>query len=408
MADIFRGPLFIGKREFAPVLSVTALAVSSLLTTTLAVILSLPPGAQSLPPQVQHPGHQVALNQDTTCDSPQTLRPDKQLPFFNAAHFVQPHKYRQWLNQDESAGTAKTLIRDNQAPVFVPAYFAPSAKAVAGWLPADATRGTPKGLTADKQLPFFVAPSFAPNAKPARGLLPAETSLKQPITLQTIVLPPPIVPTVYLSPLRFWWMPDDSSSGIAKVAFADARLPFQSQPYTVDPEVRRWVVDTSLGSPAPIRTVVAAPLPPGLSAHIPVQRRTWPVVDTSRGTPKGLTADAARPFPSTPFFAIGRQFPIRDTSAGIAAPLRTIVAPPFITAVWLQVERPQQVVARSFINTPPALLPGILDLSRIYTVAPIDRTFSIGPFVRTYTVAPSNRTYTIASLSYNLSVSGPG
>lgn len=48
------------------------------------------------------------------------------------------------------------------------------------------------------------------------------------------------------------------------------------------------------------------------------------------------------------------------------------------------------------------------DLSRVYTVAPVSRVFSTGPFVRTYTVAVSNRTYTITSLSYNLTISGPG
>lgn len=356
MADIFRGPLFSNKREVAPVLGVTvAFAMSSLLVTTLAIgVIAPPPGAQAFPAPGTHPAHIFAQNQDTTCDSPSTLRADKQLPFFNATHFVQrQHGRVEWLNQDESSGSPKGLLKDAQLPVFVVPHFAPNVKPIAQWLPADTTQDTPKGLTTDKQLPFFVSTNPARPQQHRDESAPDDTTQQFSLVLRTVVAAPFVpgpsfqVPqllslgadtsqdtplsilsglppggSVSLSPLRYWWQPDDSSAGIPKPAFADATAPTfvapQFQIYWLRP-----VMDSSSGTPKGLITDAALPVRVPTYGS-PEPRRS--VVDTSAGSPAGLRA-AVAPIVPVQGLSVDRRATLADTSLGMAAPLRAVVPP---------------------------------------------------------------------------------
>jgi len=176
MADIFRAPQFLGKREFAPVLAV-------------AVFL---------------------------CPTPKTLIPDKQLPVGIQSY---PPQFKQlvWLLPDTTRGTAKGLIPDNQVPVGT--QLRPEWKKTI-WLLPDSTRGTPKALTADKQLPFFNAQTVAPTL----WRINPDTSIGSDLSLQAIVVMPPGGSAYTQTPPARWLLPD-TSRGVPETLLPPSAIP---------------------------------------------------------------------------------------------------------------------------------------------------------------------------------------
>lgn len=246
MAEIFRPPLVVGRRERAPVHGLGAIVFPSLLVTTLAALVSAPftPNACASAPQ-----RRPAIFSDTTLDVPKTLTADAGLPF------------------------------------FVPPHFAPSAKRTRGVLPPDTTIDTPKPLTADRQLPFFVTPHFAARVRPARFTQPADTTRGQPVTLQVIIPAAPLVNPPHFSPLRAWFQPEDGSAGTPKALYADAQKPFFVAPHLAKLEPRDIAPpdDASQIAWASLRTPL--PLPPGRVAFVAAPRWAWLNGDTTQQTP---------------------------------------------------------------------------------------------------------------------------
>lgn len=299
MANIFRGPLYVGRREVAPVLQLGALAVTSLLATTLATA-PLPVGAQSFPLQVRFaPG--LTPNADTSHGTPKTLTADAQLPFrvlpqsvadpirpvtdatrgTSLALITVPAPFvpvlhsaparSLWLPGDESVGSPKGLIPDKQLP------FPPQVQTQPDRLRpvVDTSQDTPKPLIADKQAPFFVAPPPGPIATP---YLPFDTSLEMQASLRTLV--PPFVPGPHYPPPRLLWLPADESAGTAKPLFADKQLPFSNPPIPAL-DKQRIVVDTSQAAYATTKPIVVVALPPGLALSFASLQYPGQVSDTT-------------------------------------------------------------------------------------------------------------------------------
>lgn len=153
MANIFRGPIYVGRREVPPTHWITAFAVPSLLATTLATAgtIPLPLGAAHLPPaQIYPQRHLLVQNADTSQGTPKALLADAQAPFF-----VRPHIGPQqpaFLPFDTSLGQSVLLKVAVVLPPFIPPpHYAPVRYLA---LSPDGSLGAPKTLFADKQLPF--------------------------------------------------------------------------------------------------------------------------------------------------------------------------------------------------------------------------------------------------------------
>ena len=250
MADIFRGPILVNRREPSPAHNVVAFVVPSLLVTTLAV---------------------TALNI---------------LPITAAkANYTAPHDTRMLvLNADTSRGMPKTLYADAQLPANVKPNYGPNGQPIAQWLPADTSRGTPKTLTADAQLPTFSAPKFAPVNVPGNGVLPADTTRGQPITLQVVLPPVPIVNVPKFDAQRFWWQPADTSRGTPKALTADAQLPVQNYQHS-QPDRVRPVADTSQSSYGTTNVAVIQPIPIGKTSYVAAPIWPWINPDTTQESP---------------------------------------------------------------------------------------------------------------------------
>jgi len=320
MADVFRGPLYVNRREASPCHRVFAFVVPSLLATVLAVAgqIPLPLGAaHALPLQVLPPKSQLVQNADTTRGSPKGLLADAQLPF-QALKVTAPDRRRPVT--DTTKGQPLTL-KAAVAPVVVPPHFAPPPRPDRNRLPPDTSRGA---INADAQAPAGESAAWAPIAL-VRNVV--DTTQSQPLTLQAIV--PPFVPAPHIGPLRFWWQPPDTSWSAAKAIIADAQLPFQITQQTA-PDRIRPVVDTSESAYALQNAVVIPPFVP--APHYGPVKFWWQPQDSSEGTPKGLTQDGQVPFAILAQTAPDRTRPVADTSQSAFAVQNQIVAAPFVPA----------------------------------------------------------------------------
>jgi hypothetical protein len=240
MADIFRPPLVVNRREPGPY-KVNAWVGQSLLLTTLAVVAAvLPPGQQAT---ASSPALQRSVV-DTSHGTPKPLLADAQLPFL----------------------VLQQTPPDRQRPVV------------------DTTHGTAKTLIADAQAPVGQQPAFAPIAL-TRTVV--DTSRGQPITLQVIVPPAPFFVLPHQPPAKSWWQPADSTHGTPKTLTADAQLPVQNLQLT-PPDRVRPVVDTSQSTPESLLPVAAVPLPIGQASFVGLQRFWHQPPDTSQSTQRTL------------------------------------------------------------------------------------------------------------------------
>jgi hypothetical protein len=327
MADIFRGPLQTNKRDNVPVLEVRSWVGQSLLLTTLAVVVAvLPPGAQA-------------------CRSA-------------------PDAKRVLLLTHQ--GTAKALRADNQLPFRVGPWFAPLAGEQRNWLPADTSHGTAKTLIADAQAPVGKSPAFAPVAL-VRNVV--DTAHGQPVTLQAIIVPPPVVVAPHFPPQFRWQQPVDGTRGTPKALTADAQLPVQNVQLT-PPDRVRPVVDTSQSTPETLLPLPVIPLPVGQASYVGLQRFWFQPADTSQSSPKVTygdltppfvnpqlpTPDAVRPVVATSQGAYGNFYP---PAAILPLPIGTQVSPNLPPWPWDISDTTQESPPVAIQNVQPAP-PGVV------------------------------------------------
>lgn len=288
MANIFRGPLVVGRRDPPIQNNATLIVGPSLLATTLAIAaaIPLPLGAAHLGPPTQ--GHNSAP--------------------------------RNFVNADTSRGTPKTLIADSKTAQFLTPQLAPQLHGRNEFLNADTSRGTPKSLYADATTPANNRTASAP----AVLRLGADTSQDIPTALFALTAAP-----LVNSPASFGahWVRrleirGDSSQGTPKALTIDGSAPLFNAPYLTTDRIKP-VADTSLSSPLALVTPVVVTTSVTRGPLI-VGRRDMPVqraVDTSRSTPVTLFPGAVvAPRVNAPGYTVDWAQKIAlgaDTSKGI-------------------------------------------------------------------------------------------
>lgn len=352
MADIFRGPLLVNKREQPPVLSVVAWVGQALLLTTLAVLPALPPGEA----QCASAPSLNRINPDTSRGTPKTLTADAQLPV-GKTPLWDPLVFPR-LFSETSKGTAKTLYPDISAPVGFeqtspvpqlvrtvwdttksqsitlqvvvpppPVVNPPTFAPYKFWYQSDTSTGTAKTLTQDAQLPVGYGQT---TPAPQLVRMVVDTGHGQPITLQVIVPPAPVVNPPHIAPVKFWWQPPDTTKGTAKPLYPDAQLPVgYEQTASVGDRVRP-VADTSRGTPVELFPVVVTPLPVGEQLLLGPQRFFFQPDDTSTSAYGPTHPIIVIPLPpgQAGFVAAPRHvWQVRDTSTWAYS---TLYPPPYV------------------------------------------------------------------------------
>lgn len=320
MADIFRPPVIVNRREPGPFQVAAAVGQSLLLTTLAVVVAALPIGTQNC--QAAPALQRVVV--DTTHGTPKTLFADSQLPVGHSPAFAPIALTRNVV--DTTHGQPITLqVIVAPPPIVNPVQLGPLKF---WWQPPDTSRCTAKPLYADNQLPVGKSPAFAPIAL-TRTVV--DTSRGQPITLQVIVPPAPIVNPVQLGPLRFWWQPPDTSISTAKALYSDVQLPVGDSPAWAPIVLSRTVVDTSKGVPETLLPAPPAPLPIGQASFVGLQRFWFQPADTSQSAPKVTYGDKIPPFVNPQFPTPDKIRPVVDTSKGsygTVYPVVVIALPP--------------------------------------------------------------------------------
>lgn len=296
MAEVWRGPVVVNRRDLAPALQVFAQQGRNL---AIGLAAALPIGAASLPQAQQHTGH-LRLSVETSAGTPLVLLAAvEQAPFVVAPHSAPAHR-PQWL-ADTSGGTPKGLVEDGQAPTgAAQTASVPPHRAVAERLVVDTSAGTPKGLVEDATQP--VGAQRHEQTIPLPRLLPDATA-GTPKTLTEDAQRPTGAQQDRSIPWHHGvgeWLPADASRGSAKTLLADAQSPVGAQQSASIPAQHgrcEWLpADTSAGVPfAAIAPVVVA-LPPGVQwLASAAQRYSWLNADTTVGAAKTLREDAQLP-----------------------------------------------------------------------------------------------------------------
>ena len=261
------------------------------------------------------------LPADTSQGVAKTLRPELVKPFFVAPQFAPSAKpIAGWLPADTSQGQNPDLRVPPvvTSPPFLTPTLSPQLR---WWQPADSSESVPKTLLSEVTLPFSVlnqslvdnpfrsiedtsqglqnvlrtiplppgsaiwvsSPSYwykpldssigTPELLRPELVLPfaaqqqqridlvrsvTDTSIGSSVTLQVVLPPPPFVITPHFAPLRYWWQPEDTSAGIAKVLYSDSTFAIVNLSYPV-PDRFRPVSDTSQGT---AQYVFVIPPPP--------------------------------------------------------------------------------------------------------------------------------------------------
>lgn len=321
MADIYRNPVQVTRREFPPALNLrsAAVVVGSLLTTTLAVVAAALPfnNASAFPSQSHDPVARHAQVADSTRGTPKTLTADTLRPAQNPT--VRQVDIRRYLS-DTSADSPVALLGATPAP-FLPILHQAPARFT--WQPADTSKGLAKPLFADSTTPNFNPSQFLVE----RVRFSPDTSQDSPLPLLSAPLVAPLFNPIQLAPDRLRPVVD-TSKGTAKTLTADAQPPVNNEPQFLV-ERTRHSPDTSASSARVLLTTLA---PDPISNEIVLAPdRVRPVYDTSKGTPKTLTRDAQAPVFNPAPTLLDRVRPVANTSAGTPAALLPVVfvQPPF-------------------------------------------------------------------------------
>lgn len=245
--------------------------------------------------QVQHPSHLSGyLNPDTSRGTPKTLLAELRPPSGNNGLLQSvstPAPVRSVVNTSQGTALVLTTL---PSPIVPGPHLAP----VRFWFqPANTSAGMAKVLYADATPPNFnyqhtapdrIRPVVDTSAGTAKSLLDFSSPFTQknwantpePLRLVPdttrgtssalfVVPPPPFVVAPHCSPVQFWFQPQDSSVGMAKVLFDDATP-------SVTPEIDRGVRRRrkplpAFLAPAP-RPPEEAPPPPVVEIEIPVEQ----------------------------------------------------------------------------------------------------------------------------------------
>jgi hypothetical protein len=330
MANIFRAPLAVARREIPPVLQGFASGVIVSLLVTVLGTLAMPAGKQTAPGAAQHPSS-LRTNANTSQGSPKTLLADAQYPVGTE---LPPSSVKlPWIVSGTALGSPATL-RSTVAPV-VPSQLNQPGRAADRAVNPDTTCSTPKVLFADAQPPIGAEVFPATLLHAARLAVNVDTSRTATCLYVPVVTPPPFI----VAPTAAWHqrpslsVGSETSQGTAKALIAETQQPVGTE---LQPRLalqRSVGADTSQSAFAALNAgVVAPPFVPGLTAFTAL----WPVTainaSTSQGTAKALIADAQQPVGTglqpglTPQRAIGL-----DTSRSAAPVLYVgVVAPPVI------------------------------------------------------------------------------
>lgn len=262
MADIARAPTF-SRQHRRP--EPSCLNGPNLLTSTLVVVAAALPfnNSGAFPSQHQRPGHTRSVNADTSRGTPKTLTLDATVPFFNPGHIAPQPKARNGFVLDTSRGVPETLLPTG--PVVAPFIPAPTLQ-VDGRRIVEVRSDVPPNLNtqfAPDQIATAVVETLPIYRQP---ITPANTSYRNIVALDLPALPPPFVNAVHWAPARFWWQPDDSSSGTPKNFFSDSTTPTFNAPSLLIDRLRP-VADTSQG----LNVALASFIPPA-----PFAQRDWP------------------------------------------------------------------------------------------------------------------------------------
>jgi hypothetical protein len=319
MADLFRGPVVVNRRE-PPIQQAVLWVAGSLLLTTLAAIPSAPVGAQSFPSVVQHPSHRLGTNLDTS----------------------------------QSSTTA--LIRAlPEKPVGETAPFVTVESRKLRYLGPDSSGRSPLYARADPVIPLgrINAPHSAPDAHAVRMPL-GDTTQDQPTTLKAAIPLPPFVPAPFVQAPRYPHTVVDTTQDTPSTLRVEALPVGVAWTYT-PPDRVRSVADSTAGMALGLRGVIVVPPPFVPPPDMELVRYPHTVTDTSQDTPSTLRTEAL-PVGAISSMAPDRLRPVSDTSAGTPAPLRAIVAPPFVPAPDVPVLRRPWLAPDSSAGTPKPLL----------------------------------------------------
>lgn len=289
MATVPVAPLFVNKREVAPVHNLSQFVLPSLLVTVLAVpsVIPLPiSAAHSFPLQVIRKPNEW-LNPDTSRGTARTLiAKEVRIPNGTVApHFVRPHHEKnEWINPDTSKGTAKTLIKELTRPDgTVAPFFVQLQHGRNEWLNPDTTQDVPKVLLPEVTGPSGInAPFFQQVQRTLQQWLNPNTSIGTAKSLYSDQIPPRKVPPHFVIAEKAVanWLPADTTKGSAKTLIREVKLPFfvLNQP---SPSPVLNVTDTARGTPNFLFTL---PLPPGFALQLAAPVYQFQVVNTSQAS----------------------------------------------------------------------------------------------------------------------------
>jgi len=190
------------------------------------------------------------------------------------------------------------------------------------WQPPDTTNTQPKTLYGDATTPALNS-TWTP---PDRVRPVVDTSLSTPGALLTAPLPP-FTPPPHYAPIRYPWLPADTSQAAPKVTYGDLTTPFFVEPHTA-PDRIRPVVDTTQETPPILTAVLPPPFVP--APHLAPQRYPWLPADTSQSSGKATYADSTTPFSNSTWTAPDRVRPVVDTSQSTPGSLLSIPPAPFV------------------------------------------------------------------------------
>ena len=357
--SVLRAPTY-QQQKIAP--SVTVFHPPNLLTSTLAVAVTVPP----ITPQVQL-GVPAALWQpsDTSKGTPVQQFPVAVV----APTSVAPHHAPQYRHNvvNTAAGSPSVL---SGLPTVLNQHQAPARSL---WQAADTSRSTPiQQYPVTAVAPFIVAPHYAPQ----RALWqPPDTSASLPKTLYGDAVAP-LFNAPYSAPnSRANWQPVDASQGMPAVLFPVAAVPIPiGQASWVGLQRATWQPgDTSASVPEVLLPVAAAALPPGQASWVALQRANWQPADTSQGSTDVLPM--ALPIGTASWVSVQRAlWQPSDTSQSSYVIPYTVISQPFPPGSALQLPVPQRYwnVVDTTASSPAVALGNVQPLPPIPPVVNVD------------------------------------
>lgn len=208
--------------------------------------------------------------------------------------------------------------------------------------PFDTTQDTPKTLIQDDSF----APSNMTESFPVIGYPRLGLDTTRGFTPQAVI-PSPFVPAPHYPPVRYGWLPADTTQDTPKTLFGDATFPVQNLQQPVLDWVRP-VTNTSQSTPANFIPATVVPQPVQNLAYITLDILRQ-VVDTSQSTSVALTTV---PFFNAPSFAPAyTRWQPQDMSAGMAKVLYADATTPIFNYQHTAPDPTMSGALRPVVNT---------------------------------------------------------